>query len=81
MGREVGGGSCLGTHVHPWWIHVNIWQNQYSIVKLKKKKMNLELNDRGQGCSWQLFIQEETDTSIKLYLHNRRLMQSLRGIR
>ena len=27
------GGSCLGTHVHPWWIHVNIWQNQYSIVK------------------------------------------------
>ena len=33
MGREVGGGSCLGTHVHPWWIHVNVRQNQYSIVK------------------------------------------------
>ena len=33
MRREVGGGSCLGTHVHPWWIHVNVWQNQYSIVK------------------------------------------------
>ena len=28
-----GGGSRLGTHVHPWWIHVNVWQNQYSIVK------------------------------------------------
>ena len=27
------GGSCLGSHVHPWWIHVNVWQNQYSIVK------------------------------------------------
>ena len=27
------GGSCLGTQVHPWWIHVNVWQNQYSIVK------------------------------------------------
>ena len=26
-------GSCLGTHVHPWWIHVNVCQNQYSIVK------------------------------------------------
>ena len=26
-------GSCLETHVHPWWIHVNVWQNQYSIVK------------------------------------------------
>ena len=23
---------------HPWWIHVDIWQNQYNIVKLKKKK-------------------------------------------
>ena len=19
------GGSCLGTHVHPGWIHVNVW--------------------------------------------------------
>ena len=27
------GGSCLGSHVYPWWIHVNVWQNQYSIVK------------------------------------------------
>ena len=27
------GGSCLGMHVHPWWIHVNVWQNQYCIVK------------------------------------------------
>ena len=34
MGREVGGGvSGWGTHVHPWWIHVNVWQNQYNIVK------------------------------------------------
>ena len=31
MGCE--GGSGLGTHVHLWWIHVNVWQNQYSIVK------------------------------------------------
>ena len=27
------GGSGLGTHVQPWWIHVNVWQNQYSFVK------------------------------------------------
>ena len=38
MGREVEGGSGWGMHVHPWWIHVNVWQNQYNIVKLKKKK-------------------------------------------
>ena len=27
------GGSGLGTRVHPWWIHVDVWQNQYNIVK------------------------------------------------
>ena len=27
------GSSCLGTQLHPWWIYVNVWQNQYSIVK------------------------------------------------
>ena len=32
-----GGGSGWGTHVHPWQIHVSVWQNQYNIVKLKKK--------------------------------------------
>ena len=30
-GRE--GGSGWGTRVHPWWIHVDVWQNQYNIVK------------------------------------------------
>ena len=25
-------GSGFGTHVHPWWIHTDIWQNQYNIV-------------------------------------------------
>ena len=33
MGREVGGGSGLGTRVHPWQIQVAVWQNQYNIVK------------------------------------------------
>ena len=27
------GGSGLGTQVHPWQIHVDVWQNQYNIVK------------------------------------------------
>ena len=30
---EVGGGSGWGTHVHPWQIHVSVWQNQCNIVK------------------------------------------------
>ena len=27
------GGSGWGTRVYPWRIHVDIWQNQYNIVK------------------------------------------------
>jgi len=31
-----GGGRGVqdgGAHVHPWQIHVDVWQNQYNIVK------------------------------------------------
>ena len=31
-------GSGWETRVHLWWIHVDIWQNQYNIVNFKKKK-------------------------------------------
>ena len=30
-------GSGWGIHVCLWWIHFDIWQNQYNIVKLKNK--------------------------------------------
>ena len=30
-------GSGWGRHVYLWWIHFDIWQNQYNIVKLKNK--------------------------------------------
>ena len=33
--REEGLG--WGTCAYLWWIHVDIWQNQYNIVKLKNK--------------------------------------------
>ena len=35
-------GSGWGTHVYLWWIHFDIWQNQYNIVKLKKIKLLLD---------------------------------------
>ena len=38
MGREVGGGFRMGNTCTPWQIHVDVWQNQHNIVKLKKKK-------------------------------------------
>ena len=30
-------GSGWGTRVYLWWIHFDIWQNQYNIVKFKNK--------------------------------------------
>ena len=53
MGREVGGGSGWETHVHPWLIHVNVWQNplQYCIViRLQLKQINLKNKKKMQ--SW-----------------------------
>ena len=38
-------GSGLGIHVHPWLIHVNVWQNQYSIVKQNKEKIKIKKNE------------------------------------
>ena len=37
--REGAGRGCSGwgTCVHPWQIHIDVWQNQYNIVKLKNK--------------------------------------------
>ena len=37
------GDPGLGACIHPWWIHVNVWQNQYSIVKENKVKKNKKL--------------------------------------
>ena len=35
-GRRVEG-SGWGTRVFLWWIHVDVWKNQYNIVKFKNK--------------------------------------------
>ena len=37
-------GSGWGTRVYLWWIHVDIRQNQYNIVKLKNKIKGKEKN-------------------------------------
>ena len=40
-------GSGWGTCVYLWWINVDIWQNQYNIVKLKnKKKLFKEIKEK-----------------------------------
>ena len=37
-------GSGWGTRVYLWQIHVDIWQNQYNIVKLKNKIRKIKKN-------------------------------------
>ena len=51
-----GGGRGLqdGEHVHPWWIHVNVWQNQYNIVKKKliKKKKKVRVGSKSHFATY-----------------------------
>ena len=43
-------GSGWGTHVYLWRIHFDVWQNQFNIVKLKKKNKQLgELAAKSEG--------------------------------
>ena len=37
-------GSGWGTQVYLWQIHVDIWQNQYNIVKLNNKIKFIKIN-------------------------------------
>ena len=45
-------GSGWGTRVYLWRIHVDIWQNQYNIVKFKNKikKKNKTLKKKKESC-------------------------------
>ena len=45
------GGSGWGTRVPPWQIHVDVWQNQYNIVKLKKNTIATVAISEWQGES------------------------------
>ena len=45
------GGSGWGTRVYLWWIHVDIWQNQYNIVKLKNKIIKKKKKNRKPSVS------------------------------
>ena len=43
------GCSGVGTYVHLWRIHVDVWQNQYSIVKYNKIKKKKDTGDKSVG--------------------------------
>ena len=57
MERKVGGGSGWGTHVHPWLIHVSVWQKplQYcKVISLQLKYIN-QLKNKLIGENWHLY--------------------------
>ena len=45
------GGSGWGTRVHLWQMHVDVWQNQYNIVKLKIIII-IKLNKKIKKIKW-----------------------------
>ena len=50
----MGGVQDRGTRVHPWLIHVNVWQkpSQYcKVIILQLKQINLEEKKKKQGLS------------------------------
>ena len=36
-----GGGFRMGTHVHPWLIHVNVWQKPLQYCKVNKPPIKI----------------------------------------
>ena len=51
-------GSGWGTRVYLWRIHVDIWQNQYNIVKLKNKIKKNKINKYEGGKKKNLLLVE-----------------------
>ena len=58
------GGSGWGTHIHPWLIHVNVWQKplQYSIVIRLQFKKKVYLKAKKERLNYKIF------TSLHLIL-------------
>ena len=89
-------GSGWGTHAYLWRIHVDIWQNQYNIVKfknkikLKKKEYHTIAEQRKSELNPALFYAKSHSISIASGKHthththtekeNNRLFLSLSGI-
>ena len=55
----------MGNTCTLWWMHVDVWQNQYNIVKFKKKKSfftakKIMSKVKRQPSEWEKIIANET---------------------
>ena len=48
------GGSGWGIHVHPWLIHVNVWQKSPQYCKVISFLLNKQT--KKEWCAWQVFL-------------------------
>ena len=62
-------GSGWGTCVYLWWIHVDIWQNQYNIVKLNNKIKFLK--NKKNNTSFSKKKKEHSSQAVSLTLWSR----------
>ena len=78
-GREEGGGFRMepvlhvfrGTRVYLWQIHVDIWKNQYNIVKLKNFKKDKKINKK----NLLMKVKEESEKAgLKLNILKMKIM-------
>ena len=51
-------GSGWGTRVYLWWIHVDIWQNQYNVIKLKNK-IKIRKKSASTQLMWSWYVSSE----------------------
>ena len=61
VGKEVGGGSGWGTHVNPWLIHVNVWQNPLPYCKVISLQL-IQINGKKKRKKSVGTIQKDTCT-------------------
>ena len=73
MGREVGGGSGWGTHVHPWLIHVNVWQKLPQYCKVISLQLKFFLKVEGQQQQLAIIALASMITNNCQEAFNRRL--------
>ena len=55
-------GSGWGTHVYLRWIHFDIWQNQYNIVKFKNK---IKIINKSQTKEKNIYINKMNNSEKK----------------
>ena len=73
MGREVGGGFRMGTRVHPWLIHVSVWQKPpqyYKVIKINLLILKILYAIVDLQCLFQMYIkviQIHTYTHTHIY--------------